>query len=119
MPCQAVRQNKVWSGFGFRIPGLWEWASGFRWNLVNVLKQCPYIVLVSCISEFRQAEIYSRWKFRLDLESNIRQGWAEVVSRWGVRLDLESKADGVGTEAGGVSSEFGFWIYGDRFQVLG
>ena len=74
---------------------------------------------MSCISEFGWAEIYSGWKFRLDLESNIRQGQAEVVSGQGVRLDLESKADGVGTEAGGVSLEFRFRIYGDRFQVSG
>src|ERR1700730_15295372 len=95
-PCQVVRQNEVQLDFGFRIPGLREWTSGFRWDLVNILKQRPYIVLVSHISEFRQAEIFSRWKFGMDLMSNIRAGWAEIDSRRKVRLDLESKEDGDG-----------------------
>ena len=85
-----------------------EWTSGFRWDLANVLKRCPYVVLVSRISEFRQAEIISGQKFGLDLESNIRQGWAEVVSGWRVGLDLESKAEGVRDR--GQGSIFGIWV---------
>ena len=65
-----------------------EWTSGFGWDLANVLKRRPYVVLVSHISEFGQAEVFSRQKFGMDLESNVRRDGQRV------RLDLESKADG-------------------------
>ena len=110
--------------FGFGIPGLWEWTSGFGWDLANVLKRRPYVVLVARILEFRQAEIFSGRKFGIDLRVQYKTGWAEIVSGWKVRLDLESKEDrdektGTETEVGGVSSEFGFRICGDSFGVSG